>query len=92
MLRRLGGGCPIAVEFDGPSHFLRTLAPTTGVASLVLNGATLLRNRLIASAGLALVCVPFNEWDEAERGGAAAEDAYLTRRLAEATAPAVHAL
>ena len=92
-LERLGGGCPIAVEFDGPSHFLHPLAPVpaTGAASLTLNGATLLRNRLVASAGLALVCVPYSEWNEAERAGAAAEDAYLTRRLAEATAPAAPA-
>ena len=82
------GGCPIALEFDGPFHFLRTLAPApAGAASLVLDGATLLRDRLIASAGLALVSVPYTEWQEAERAGPAAEDAYLTRRLAEAAAP-----
>ena len=82
------GGCSVAVEFDGPFHFLRTLAPTpAGAASLTVDGATLLRNRLIASAGLALVCVPYTEWVDVKRAGAAAEDAYLTRRLAEASAP-----
>jgi hypothetical protein len=44
-----------AVEFDGPSHFLATGAPT---------GATLLKRRLLVLLGHALVSVPCWEWGE----------------------------
>jgi len=42
-----------AVEFDGPSHFLASGAPT---------GATLLKRRLMQLLGHALVSVPYWEW------------------------------
>jgi len=43
-----------AVEFDGPSHFLASRAPT---------GATLLKRRHLALLGHAVVSVPYWEWD-----------------------------
>ena len=43
-----------AVEFDGPSHFLTSRAPT---------GATLLKRRHLELLGHALVIVPYWEWD-----------------------------
>jgi len=52
----------VAVEFDGPSHFLASRAPT---------GATLLRlqRRHLQLLGHALVSVPYWEWDECRGAG-----------------------
>ena len=50
----------IAVEVDGPSHFLRN--PGTQGEHLP-NGSTLLKRRLLRMAGWHVVSVPFFEWD-----------------------------
>ena len=42
------------MEFDGPSHFLSSRAPT---------GATLLKRRHLQLLGYVLVSVPYWEWD-----------------------------
>lgn len=45
----------VALEVDGPSHFLRgTLAPT---------GPTLARDRLLAARGWRVISLPYFEWD-----------------------------
>ena len=63
------GGREVAVEVDGPSHFLgRT--PT---------GATALKRRQLRAAGWALLPVPYWEWDAL--GSEAAKQAYLQRAL-----------
>jgi hypothetical protein len=49
-----------AVEFDGPSHFLTSRAPT---------GATLLKRRHLQLLGHALVTVPCWEWAACEGAG-----------------------
>ena len=49
----------VAVEVDGPSHFL--LPDSRGVRKP--NGPTLLKRRLLAAAGWRVISVPFYEWD-----------------------------
>ncbi|EOD34549.1 hypothetical protein EMIHUDRAFT_313809 [Emiliania huxleyi CCMP1516] len=49
----------IAVEVDGPSHFL--LPGGLGVRRP--NGPTLLKRCLLAAAGWRVISVPFYEWD-----------------------------
>jgi len=49
----------VAVEVDGPSHFL--LPDGRGVRKP--NGPTLLKRRLLAAAGWRVISVPFYEWD-----------------------------
>ena len=44
----------IAIEVDGPSHYLNTQRRT---------GSTLLRNRALDGAGWKVVSIPFFEWD-----------------------------
>ena len=65
------GGREVAVEVDGPSHFLgRT--PT---------GTTALKRRQLRAAGWALLPVPYWEWDAL--GSKAAKQEYLTVALEE---------
>ena len=66
----------IAVEVDGPSHFL--LPDGRGVRRP--NGPTLLKRRLLAAAGWRVISVPFYEWD----GFATAKErqTYLERAVA----------
>ena len=49
----------VAVEVDGPSHFL--LPDGRGVRKP--NGPTLLKRRLLTAAGWRVISVPFYEWD-----------------------------
>ena len=56
---RSNGGGKWAVEYDGPSHFLASRAPT---------GATLLKRRHLQLLGHALVSVSYWEWDALGRG------------------------
>ena len=63
------GGREVAVEVDGPTHFVgRT--PT---------GATALKRRQLRAAGWALLPVPYWEWDAL--GSQAAKQEYLMRAL-----------
>ena len=53
--------CPrsrVAIEVDGPSHFL--LPDGRGVRKPT--GPTLLKRRLLAAAGWRVISVPFYEW------------------------------
>ena len=59
----------IAVEADGPSHFVGR-SP---------NGPTRLRRRLLEARGLRIVSVPFFEWDAFGTDGA--KDAYVAGLL-----------
>ena len=78
-------GREVAVEVDGPSHFVGR-AP---------NGATALKRRQLRAAGWLLLPVPYWEWDDleadAERGvgEANARHAYLQRGLRAAVASLV---
>ncbi|KAI8475158.1 MAG: hypothetical protein J3K34DRAFT_517600 [Monoraphidium minutum] len=62
----------LAIEADGPTHFLRPSGQPTGV--------TLARNRALAARGYVVVPVPWQEWARLV-GGAPAQDAYLQRRV-----------
>ena len=60
----------VAVEADGPSHYLTDRAPT---------GQTRLRRRLLEARGLAVVSVPYFDWDPLPTDDA--KDAWLRARL-----------
>ena len=69
-------GREVAIEVDGPSHFVGH-APT---------GATTLKRRQLRAAGWALLPVPYWEWDELEaewagEGRQKALEAYLMNEL-----------
>jgi hypothetical protein len=85
-LVRLPSGARVAVEFDGPSHFLRFLEPAAARRAPEPNGATRLRDRLLRASGLTVVAIPYFEWDPLRSD--AVRDAYVAARLARAaTAP-----
>ena len=60
------------MEFDGPSHFLTSRAPT---------GATLLKRRHLQLLGHTLVTVPYWEWEGCKRAGE--REQYLRDKLAD---------
>jgi hypothetical protein len=68
---QLPGVQKLAVEVDGPTHFLSS-APT------VPNGATRLRKRLLEARGWRVVSVPVTEWGEQVVQGEQAAHDYLT--------------
>jgi hypothetical protein len=83
VLVHLSSGSLVAVEFDGPTHFLRRIHPDvaedTARTRLAPNGATLFRNCLLHEAGYDVIVVPFYEWDALVND--AARDAYILTRL-----------
>jgi very-short-patch-repair endonuclease len=68
---QLPGNQKLAVEVDGPTHFLSN-TPT------VPTGATRLRNRLLEARGWRVVSVPVTEWDRQAAKGTQAAHAYLS--------------
>ena len=83
-LVHLPGGSLVAVEFDGPTHFLRRIHPATVGHSLTPNGVTLFRDRLLREAGFDVIAVPFFEWDVLVDDDA--RDVYISTRLNAARA------
>mmetsp|Transcript_46900 Transcript_46900/g.150909 ORF Transcript_46900/g.150909 Transcript_46900/m.150909 type:complete len:185 (+) Transcript_46900:237-791(+) len=75
----------VAVEVDGPSHFL--LPDGRGVRKP--NGPTLLKRRLLAAAGWRVISVPFYEWDGLNT--ADERQAYLERAVGPPCAAAPQA-
>ena len=85
----------IAVEYDGPTHFVASASIRGGATASSpppqVNATTRLRNRLLTGAvGLTLLSIPYFEWDAAAAsdGGMHASttttrDAYLWRRMEE---------
>jgi len=63
-------GKRLAIEADGPTHFLRPDRQVTG--------ETLARNRALARRGHLVVSVPYWEWDDLKKSEQAA---YLTRKI-----------
>jgi len=66
----------VAIEVDGPSHFLR---PSSRSDKHLPNGPTLLKRRLLKVAGWRLISVPFYEWDQLS--GREEQRRYLAQRL-----------
>jgi hypothetical protein len=74
-----GTPCSIAVEFDGPHHYIAAHSGSKGVVYR-LNGPTRLRNALErARCRDGLVCIPWFEWEPARDSEQAQE--YLKKRL-----------
>ena len=69
-------GSKLAVEFDGPWHYLVDVR--SGLRSLT--GASLFKRRLLRKLGWKVLHLPYFEWEEL--GSTSARDKYLTRRLA----------
>ena len=76
----LPGDVRVAVEVDGPSHFLEA---GTGAAKRTPSGTTRLKHRQLRAQGWQLVSVPYWEWD---RLNASQRGPYL-RGLLNATVP-----
>ena len=66
-----GAGAPVALEVDGPSHFLQDGQQ---------DGSTRLRDRMLAAHGWRVVVVDYREWCELSTQAQRAE--YLRRLLA----------
>ena len=71
------GPARVAIEVDGPSHYLRCLHGR-GEQQLP-NGATLLKRRLLKAAGWCVVSVPYYEWDALR--GEGEQRGYLEQRV-----------
>jgi hypothetical protein len=71
----------VAVEFDGPLHFLGGRADADATGALTIHGRTLMRSRMLHRAGVAVVAVPHTEWRALSPG--AEQDAYVARRMRE---------
>jgi hypothetical protein len=76
-----GQRCCVAVEFDGPHHYLQHPPEV----QQLLNGSTVLRNQQLGRRVDHLLCIPWREWRDL-KGSKQAQQAYLQRRLAEAGA------
>jgi hypothetical protein len=70
----------IAIEFDGPTHFLKQVRGDEGVGPVDIQ--TRIRNTLIRKSKEfdLLVTIPFFEWDEVE-GRKEKEEDYLKRKV-----------
>lgn len=71
-----GGGVRVALEVDGPRHYLRSHARRA-------RGATLLRNRLLVALGWRVVVLPYQDWPAS---GFDARVAYLRTLLSQEAA------
>ena len=78
ILKGLGGKRRVAVEVDGPSHFVK-VAGEGGERRWRENGSTRLKRRLLAGLGWEVLSVPFFEWTVLR--GKAAKEAYARRLL-----------
>jgi len=70
----------VAIEVDGPSHFVSRCR-----GEHAPNGATLLKQRLLKAAGWCVVSVPYYEWDRLTHSDTQLE--YLERKLSAAGVP-----
>ncbi len=66
----LPDGTKVAIEVDGPMHFMSNKPD-------VPTGATLLRNFLLESRGWRVVSIPVTQWDDVSRKGQEACIEYL---------------
>ena len=54
----------VAIEFDGPSHFLREVG--SGKALELENGSTKAKRRFLERLGWKVVNIPYFDWDKAK--------------------------
>jgi hypothetical protein len=54
----------VAIEFDGPSHFLREVG--SGKVLELENGATKAKRRFLERLGWKVVNIPYFDWDKAK--------------------------
>lgn len=79
--------CRVAVEFDGPSHYIGT------PPSAIPDGATALKCRLLQHLGWSVVSIPWWEWHELQSAPKALRLTYVhTKIAARAPAPFVEAI
>jgi hypothetical protein len=77
-----GSHCSIAVETDGPSHYVAEQTDSRAVVDR-LNGPTRLRNALLSrSFPDGLVCIYWKDWAAVE-GDQEAQEEYLSKELAK---------
>ena len=67
----------VAVEFDGPTHYL--LGGASG--RITPNGATSFKRRLLRILGWEVISIPYFEWNEV-RSSKETREAYLRTKLA----------
>jgi hypothetical protein len=80
-------GVNLAIEVDGPHHFVSHSTSSTSTSSSRLDGSaqyrvdgpTLSRNRALAARGYVVVSIPWWEWSDLKGGGA--RQAYLQDKL-----------
>jgi hypothetical protein len=72
----------IAIEFDGPTHFLRPTIGSTDQRVGPMNGKSRFRNALIERSGefVSLISIPFFEWDTVVESNEK-EEKYLLQKL-----------
>ena len=75
----------IAIEFDGPTHYLRPAIGSTDQRVGPINGKSRFRNALIGRSGefRSLISIPFYEWDALV--GNEGEERYLRHSLQQFT-------
>jgi hypothetical protein len=72
----------IAIEFDGPKHFMRKIKNSTDLVGSI-DARTRLRNKLIKKSGEfgALLVIPFYEWDEVYKNVGGKQDDFRSENL-----------
>jgi hypothetical protein len=72
----------IAIEFDGPKHFMRKMKNSTDLVGSI-DARTRLRNKLIKKSGEfgALLVIPFYEWDEVYKNVGGKQDDFRSENL-----------
>ncbi|GAX80261.1 hypothetical protein CEUSTIGMA_g7699.t1 [Chlamydomonas eustigma] len=87
-LRNEGYHQGLAIEVEGPTHYLHMQKQQQGRQRLLPDGATVLRNLLLASCGWKVLQIPVVEWSQAVHAGESLGKAkgslemnYLVQRL-----------
>jgi len=70
----------VAIEYDGPSHFLRS--PATGEVTSIKNGPTKAKRRFLEKLGWKVINIDYKDWMEAKRNSESKE--WLRSQLEDA--------
>eukprot|EP00978_Attheya_sp_CCMP212_P048281 scaffold497262_cov47-Attheya_sp.AAC.1 len=71
----------IAIEFDGPSHYLKSVG--TGDVTRVENGATKAKRRFLERVGWKVINLNYQDWIEARQNKSNA-NMFLKKKLSDA--------